>query len=272
MSYSTKTVHRQAAFALVEAMVVIAIVGIIAALLLPALNRARERGMAIVCLNNTRQLNLGWQLYVEDHDSLLTCNFAMAGTSFRTNLNWVNNVMTSDLSADNTNTDTITQAALGSYVSGTLAVYHCPSDHFLSAAQSAAGWDVRLRSYAMNGLLGQNETVSSAGAHQFLKVTDIPKASEIFVFLDENPNNLNDGAFALTRTTVSSTTINNDMPAIWHNNSSSLSFTDGHVQLHRWQSAAASAGSSGGPLQPSALAQPVSADLQWLSDHMGASN
>ncbi|HTB83003.1 MAG TPA: prepilin-type N-terminal cleavage/methylation domain-containing protein [Candidatus Sulfotelmatobacter sp.] len=272
MPIPTKTDHRRAAFALVEAMVVIAIIGIIAALLLPALNRARARGMAIVCLNNTRQLNLGWQLYVEDHDGLLPCNFSMAGTSFRTNLNWVNNVMTSDLSPDNTNTDTITQAALGSYVSGTLSVYRCPSDYLLSPVQSAAGWDNRLRSYAMNGLMGQNETgPSSANAHQFLKVTDVPKASDIFVFLDENPNNLNDGSFALNKTVVAGTTINNDTPAIWHNNSSALSFTDGHVSLHRWQNANAS-GSSGGTVQSSALAQPASTDLQWLSEHMGASN
>jgi prepilin-type processing-associated H-X9-DG protein len=254
---------------LVEALVVIAIVGVIAALLLPALSRARDRGMAIVCLNNTRQLNLGWQLYVEDHDGLLPCNFAMAGTSFRTNLNWVNDVMTSDLSSDNTNTDTITQAALGSYVSGTLSVYRCPADRYLSTVQSAAGWEGRLRSYAMNGFLGQNETVpSSTGPRQFLKVTDVPKASEIFVFLDENASYVNDGSFALAKTTVAGTTINNDTPATWHNNSSALSFTDGHVQLHRWQNAGAS--TSGGTVQASALTQPASADTQWLADHMGA--
>jgi prepilin-type N-terminal cleavage/methylation domain-containing protein/prepilin-type processing-associated H-X9-DG protein len=271
MPIPTKMDHRRAAFTLVEAMVVIAIIGIIAALLLPALSRARARGMAIVCLNNTRQLNLGWQLYVEDHDGMLPCNFAMAGTSFRTNLNWVNNVMTSDLSSDNTNADTITQAALGSYVSGTISVYRCPSDYLLSAVQSAAGWEGRLRSYAMNGFMGQNQIIqSSASAHQFLKVTDVPKASDIFIFLDENPINLNDGSFTLTETVVAGTTINNDMPATWHNNSSAFSYTDGHVSLHRWQNAAS--GTSGGPVQSSALTQPVSADLQWLSDHMGASN
>jgi hypothetical protein len=277
MPNPTKTDHRRAGFALVEAVVVIAIIGIIAALLLPALNRARARGMAIVCLNNTHQLTLGWLLYVEDHDGLLPCNFAMAGTSFRTNLNWVNNVMTSDLSSDNTNTETITQAALGSYVSGTLSVYRCPSDSYLAAVQSAAGWDSRLRSYAMNGFMGQSQispsSPSSPAARQFLKITDVPpKASDIFVFLDESPNNLNDGSFALNKTVVAGTTINNDTPALWHNNSSALSFSDGHVSLHRWQNQNSASGSSGGTAQPSALTQPVSADLQWLSDHMGASN
>jgi prepilin-type processing-associated H-X9-DG protein len=257
-------------FALVEAIVVIAIIAIIAALLLPALNRARERGMAMVCLNNTRQLNVGWQLYVEDHDGLLPCNYAMVGTSFRTNLNWVNNVLTSDLNSDNTNADTITQAALGPYVSGTISVFRCPSDRYLTAAQSAAGWDGRVRSYAMNGLVGENgQAVSASSQRQFLKLTEMPHTSETFIFLDENPTSLNDGAFALSKTSISGVTINNDLPALWHNNSSAFSFTDGHVSLHRWQNLPAN--SSAIPT-PSVAVQAISADQQWLSEHMGAGN
>src|SRR5208337_3348822 len=100
--------HKKAyGFTLIELLVVIAIIAILAALLLPALSKARGRAEGISCLNNTRQLALAWQLYADDHDEFLPYNLGMNGSSFRTNLNWVNNVMTWDLSSDNTNLATI---------------------------------------------------------------------------------------------------------------------------------------------------------------------
>lgn len=267
-------------------------IAIIAALLLPALSKARERGLAMVCLNNTKQLIVGLQLYTDDHDGFFPYNLAMAGSAMRTNLNWVNNVMSWDLSSDNTNLATIRQAALGPYVSGSPAVYRCPSDNVLSAAQAAAGWDFRIRSYSMNALVGNAGPASASGKNihdlhykQFFKVSQITRPSEIFVFLDEHPDRIDDGYFVNDESAAGSSSSTGyssyvttsqswtDLPGSYHNRSAAFSFADGHSSLHRWQ--------GGRTLLPSIpyaanLPLPVGnddlSDFQWVLEHMSTEN
>jgi prepilin-type N-terminal cleavage/methylation domain-containing protein/prepilin-type processing-associated H-X9-DG protein len=263
---------RRSAFTLIEILVVIVIIAILAAILLPALSQARERARAIFCLNNTKQLLLGWQLYADEHDGLLAYNLGLNGSSFRTNLNWVNNVMTWDLSPDNTNLATLTDASLGSYVSGATIIYRCPSDHALSAEQIQAGWNARIRSYSMNAMVGNAGDFSTNGFNsnnpsyvQFFKITQIPQPSKIFIFLDEHPDSINDGYF-LERDYYPEW---HDLPASYHNGAAAFSFADGHSDLHRWS-------------QPNTIRPPLpdqanlpiaiptnqTADFDWVTDHM----
>src|SRR6185436_1549650 len=126
------------AFTLLELLVVVAVIAIIAALLLPAMAKAKGRALAISCLSNTRQLVVAWTLYADDHENRLPYNLGGTGVrriaSLRTNLNWVNNVLDWSTNADNFNPATLTEASLGAYVSRNVAVYRCPSDHVLSEA------------------------------------------------------------------------------------------------------------------------------------------
>jgi prepilin-type N-terminal cleavage/methylation domain-containing protein/prepilin-type processing-associated H-X9-DG protein len=262
-------------FTLIELLVVMAIIAILAAILLPALSAARERAQALICLNNTHQLALAWQLYADDHDGQLPDNLGMTPGGSRTNINWVNNVMTWDTSSDNTNLATITAASLGVYAQGETRIYRCPTDRALSSMQHAAGWSARIRSYSMNAMMGNAGDFTTNGFNvnnpdytQFFKITQILRPAEIFVFLDEHPDSIDDGYF-----------VNKayhwqwiDLPASYHNNAAAFSFADGHSELHRWLEP-----STIRPPQPNAAGLPISipsnpynefADFDWVISHM----
>lgn len=262
-------------FTLIELLVVIALIAILAALLLPTLNRARARAQGYQSVNNTRQLLLAWILYSDDHNGRLAYNLGgPAGgkdPARKTNANWVNNNLTWELDSDNTNALTLTEASLGSYASKVTSIYRCPADRVLSDVQKKAGWAERVRSYSMNAMVGDAGELSAEGYNennpkyvQFFRLADIPFPADIFIFVEEHPDSINDGYF------LNKFYANHwiDLPSSDHDGAAPFAFADGHAQIRRWLDA-----STKQPQLPDAVEFPVSVypgestDLNWVMQH-----
>jgi len=229
------------AFTLIELLVAIAIMAILAALLLPALAKAKGRAQGLHCLNNSRQLMLAWRMYADDHEDHLSYNVGGSGTArgvgSRNPLNWADGILDWELTPDNTNVLLFTKTGLGPYISGNAALYRCPADRTLSSLQREAGWTHRVRSYSMNAMMGDAGAASSTGANQnnpyylqFFRSAQIPNPAKFFVLVDEHPDSINDGYF-LNRGDKQAWI---DLPASFHNNGATFTFADGHAELHQW--------------------------------------
>src|SRR5882724_7464597 len=149
-AYSGNSDAPAKAFTLIELLVVIAIIAILASLLLPVLSKAKTKAQGIGCLNDTKQLTFAWHLYCGDFNDRVPNNFGVAETYDTVSKgqfeNWVNNVMSWDLNASNTNTAWVANGVLGKYTAAAIGVYKCPADNYLSPQQRSAGWFQRNRS------------------------------------------------------------------------------------------------------------------------------
>ncbi len=261
-----------AAFSLVELLVVIAVIGILSALLLPALVRAQSKGQGMSCMNHLRQLAIATQLYADDAGGRLPYNLGAADIKntvryggFR---NWANDVMSWELDEDNTNATWLANGGLGPYLSGNVETFSCPADRVVSDQQRAAGWTRRVRSYSMNAMMGNAGSFSYEGFNtnnpsfkQFFKDIDVPVPAGIFVFIEEHPDSINDGYF-LNRLRQRQWF---DLPASWHNGSANLTFADGHAESHRWLSPATTPDSRPYTAKlPLAVSPDAAVDFDWL--------
>ena len=212
------------AFTLIELLVVIAIIAILAGLLLPAISRAKGKATGIACLNNLKQLQMCWQMYVDDNHGLVPPNRSVWNGVWRSSPDsWIG----SSSAPNDTNFLPIAEGLLFKYdYNRSVALYHCPADHSTVVGHPTVQ---RTRSYSMNGNLGgrTNEvqnTVQRADA--------ILAPAKLFVFVDEADDSIDDAHF-LVWPYPDTRWVN--LPAGRHGQLGVLSFADGHAEKWAWQ-------------------------------------
>jgi len=180
------------AFTLVELLVVVATIGLLAALLFPVLNKAKIRAQRTKCVGNLKQLGFGWIMYYQDNAGLLVQSYPQNNSNA-----WVLGDMRNP--SEVLNADLIRAGKLFPY-NRDVNLYHCPTDEGVTIANKRVA---SVRSYSMNGFMGERPPpapqivppTATGYTPFFAHDSELRRPSQLWVLLDEDERSINDGFF-----------------------------------------------------------------------------
>jgi len=231
------------AFTLIELLVVIAIIAILAAILLPVLDMSRQRSQTTSCLNNMKQLQVAYRMYVDDNNDYLPPNEVIPDQD----VSWVLGAAQTDVTTTNI------QKGLLFHYSQQVKIYVCPANT-LMVSDGEGGYAPQTRTCSIDFALGGYTPAmfasgqSAQGGMTFKSVTTLAKFNQIqttsagvaqkIVFVDEAQNGIDDGCFGINPQSAGNSWWN--IPGCRHNGkrACTFSFADGHTEVWKWHGSA----------------------------------